>query len=182
MTGYRHDIVDVFPFEIMGKAASTPATPHLFDKDKNAIPLDASKTKIFHQIVAKILWAAIRVCPDLLATLSYLTCQVKAPDEDDMKKLVQMIAYIRDTVTLGMGNANDPRWWVDASFGTRFEMRSQTGATLLFGTGSIYSMLRKQKLITTSSTEAEIVGVHDAILQIIWFRHFIFKFTKYKAH
>ena len=60
-----------------------------------------------------------------------------------------------------------------ASFGTRFEMRSQTGATLSLGIGLIYSMSRKQKLNTTSSTEAEIVGVHDAMSQIIWFRHFI---------
>jgi hypothetical protein len=59
VTGYLHEIVDGFPFEIMGKTASRPAAPHLFDKDKNAIPLDASKMKIFHQIVAKILWAAI---------------------------------------------------------------------------------------------------------------------------
>jgi hypothetical protein len=34
-------------------------------------------------------------------------------------------------------------------------------------------MSKKQKLNTTSSTEAEIVGVHDAMSQIIWFRHFI---------
>jgi hypothetical protein len=59
MTGYLHKIVDEFQFEIMGKTASTPAAPHLFDKDKNTIPLDASKTKIFHQIVAKILWSTI---------------------------------------------------------------------------------------------------------------------------
>lgn len=88
-----------------------------------------------------------------------------------------MIAYIRDTInlplTLGMTNTNEIQWWVDASFGTRFSMRSQTGATLSFGIGSLYSMSRKQKLNTTSSTEAEIVGVHDAMLQIIWFRHFI---------
>jgi hypothetical protein len=159
MTGYLYKIVDEFAFEIMGKTVSTPAAPHLFDKDKNATPLDVSKTKIFHQIDAKILWAAIQVCPDLLTTLSYLTCQVKAPDEDDMKKLVQMIDFICDTVnlplTLGMGNANEARWGVDASFGTRFEMRIQTGATLSFGIGSIYSMLRKQKLNTTSSTEVE---------------------------
>ena len=81
--------------------------------------------------------------------------------EDDMKKLIQMIAYIRDTInlplTLGMTNTNEIRWWVDASFGTRFSMRSQTGATLSFGIGSLYSMSRKQKLNTTSSTEAEIV-------------------------
>jgi hypothetical protein len=177
MTGYLHEIIDEFPFEIMGKVVSTPAAPHLFDKDKDAIPLDTNKARIFHQVVAKTLWAAIRVRPDLLTTLSYLTCQVKAPDEDDMKKLVRMIAYIRDTVnlplTLGMENVNEVRWWVDASFGTRFEMRSQTGATLSLGIGSIYSMSRKQKLNTTSSTEAEIVGVHDAMSQIIWFRHFI---------
>jgi hypothetical protein len=35
------------------------------------------------------------------------------------------------------------------------------------------SMSRKQKLNTTSSTEAEIVGVHVAMSQIIWLRHFI---------
>jgi hypothetical protein len=34
-------------------------------------------------------------------------------------------------------------------------------------------MARKQELNTTSSTEAEIVGVHDAMSQIIWFRYFL---------
>jgi hypothetical protein len=177
MVGYLHEIINEFPFEIMGKIVSTPAAPHLFDKDRGAPPLNPTKAKQFYQVVAKVLWAAIRVRPDLLTTLSYLTCQVKAPDEDDIKKLVRMIAYIRDTVnlplTLGMENLNELRWWVDASFGTRFEMRSQTGATLSLGIGSLYSMSRKQKLNTTSSTEAEIVGVHDAMSQIIWFRHFI---------
>jgi uncharacterized protein YegL len=78
----------------------TPAGPHLFDKDKDGILLDNEKSKIFHQVVAKVLWAAVRVQPDLLTTLSYLTCQVKAPDEDDMKKLERMISYIRDTINL----------------------------------------------------------------------------------
>jgi hypothetical protein len=52
---------------------------------------------------------------------------------------------------------------VDASFATRHQMRSQTGATLSFGRGSLYSMARKQKLN----------GVHDAVPQIIWFRYFL---------
>ena len=127
--------------------------------------------------MAKILWASIRVRPDLLTALSYLTCQVKAPDQDDMKKLTRMITYIRDTIdlplTLGMDESKELRWWVDASFGTRYQLRSQTGATLSFGIGSVYSMARKQKLNTTRSTEAEIVGVHDAMSQVIWFRYFI---------
>jgi hypothetical protein len=88
-----------------------------------------------------------------------------------------MITYIRNTIdlplTIGMTDSEEMRWWVDASFGTRYELRSQTGATLLLGVGSVYSMARKQKLNTTTSTEAEIVGVHDAMSQVTWFRYFV---------
>jgi hypothetical protein len=94
-----------------------------------------------------------------------------------MKKLVRMISYISDTInlplTLGMHGSKKIKWWVGASFATRHQMRSQTGETLSFGRESLYSMDRKQKLNTTSSTEAEIVGVPDAMSQIIWFRYFL---------
>jgi hypothetical protein len=147
----------------------------LFNKDDNTVALNPDGTKIFHQIVAKVLWAATRVRPDLLTTLSYLTCQVKAPDQDDMNKLIRMITYIRNTIelplTIIINNSEEMKWWIDAFFGTRYELRSQIGATLSLGVGSVYSMKRKQN--TTSSTEAEIVGVHDAMSQVIWFRYFI---------
>jgi hypothetical protein len=147
MVGYLHEIVEEFPYEIAGKVA-TPAAPHLFDKDENGIPLSADDSKIFHQVVAKVLWAATRVRPDLLTALSYITCQVKSPDQDDMKKLVRLITYIRDTIdlplTISMDGSNDIQWWVDASFATRHQLRRQTGATLCLGCGSIYSMARKQ--------------------------------------
>jgi hypothetical protein len=176
MMGYMREIIEEFPYELVENVA-TPAAPHLFDKDENGAPLNTSDSKIFHQVVAKVLWAATRVRPDLLTTLSYLTCQVKAPDQDDLKKLIRMISYIKNTIdlplTIGMNDSCKAHWWVDASFGTRYQLRSQTGATFSLGFGSIYSMARKQKLNTTSSTEAELVGVHDAMSQIIWFRHFI---------
>jgi hypothetical protein len=48
--------------------------------------------------VAKILWVAIGARSNLLPTLSYLTCQVKcqvnAPGQDDMKKLIFMLGYV----------------------------------------------------------------------------------------
>jgi hypothetical protein len=82
LVGYLHEIVEEFPHEIGGKA-TTPADLHLFDKDDDAVALISNDAKIFHQVVAKVLWAATRVCPDLLTALSYLTCQVKAPDQDE---------------------------------------------------------------------------------------------------
>jgi len=41
------------------------------------------------------------------------------------------------------------------------------------GRGCVYSMSRKQKLNTRSSTEAELVGVNDAMSMILWTRLFL---------
>jgi hypothetical protein len=94
-----------------------------------------------------------------------------------MKKLIRMLGYMRETINLplvvGMDGSNKIRWWVNASFGTRYGMRSQTGGTMSLGYGSLYSVSRKQKLNTTSSTEAELVGVHEVMSQIVWMRYFM---------
>jgi len=47
-------------------------------------------------------------------------------------------------------------------------MRSHTGCLMMLGTGAVYASSNKQKLITHSSTEAELVGVYDAMPQILW--------------
>ena len=41
------------------------------------------------------------------------------------------------------------------------------------GKGSIYSTSTKQKLVTRSSTEAEVVGAHDIMPQLIWTSNFL---------
>jgi hypothetical protein len=93
MVGYLYEIVEEFPYKIVGKV-TTPTAPHLFDKDDDAVALTSDDAKIIHQTVPKVLWAATQVRPDLLTALSYLTCQVKAPDQDDMKIIVRMIVKI----------------------------------------------------------------------------------------
>ena len=65
------------------------------------------------------------------------------------------------------------KWWVDASFAVHPDMKSHTGATMSLGKGSVVSMSNKQKLNTRSSTEAELVGVDDAMPRIIWTRYFL---------
>ena len=176
MVPYFQDIIDDFPEDI-SKSFSTPAGNHLFDESEQPVLITEHKAKMFHHTVARILWGAMRARPDLLTTLSYLTCKVRAPDEDDFKKLIRLICYIKGTIELPLIMTTDGsrvvKWWVDASFGTRKDMRSQTGAVMSMGTGSLYSTSRKQKLNTTSSTEAELVAVNDVMPQIIWTRQFL---------
>lgn len=41
------------------------------------------------------------------------------------------------------------------------------------GKGSVYSTSTRQKLVTRSSTECEVVGVHDVMPQLLWTGHFL---------
>eukprot|EP00978_Attheya_sp_CCMP212_P030962 scaffold115598_cov36-Attheya_sp.AAC.4 len=52
-------------------------------------------------------------------------------------------------------------------------MIRHTGATVTLGKGSIYNTSTRQKLNTKSSTEAKLVGVSDAMSQILWTRYFM---------
>ena len=68
---------------------------------------------------------------------------------------------------LSMNNHGISEWWVDASFAVHDDMRSRTGSMFSLGKGTIYCASTKQKIVTSSSTEAEIVGVVDDMPKIL---------------
>ena len=62
---------------------------------------------------------------------------------------------------------------MDAAYATHPDMKGQTGATLTMGHGSVYSNSLKQKLVARSSMEAELIGIHDILPQILWTCNFL---------
>jgi hypothetical protein len=67
----------------------------------------------------------------------------------------------------------DIKWWINALFVVHPDMRSHTGGTLSLGKGLVYSMSRKQRINTKSSTEAELVGVDDGMPLVVWTHNFL---------
>ena len=57
-------------------------------------------------------------------------------------------------------------------FAVHRDMRSHTGAVMSLGKGALIAMSTKQKLNTSSSTEAELVGVSDSMPFNIWATYF----------
>jgi hypothetical protein len=53
------------------------------------------------------------------------------------------------------------------------DMKSHTGGAMMLGNGSVYSTSVKQKLVTCSSVEAEVVAVHDVLPQMLWMAYFL---------
>ena len=133
-------------------------------------------TKLFHYHVARLLFTSKRVRPDIQVCVVFLYTQVKSPTKQDYKKLGRVISYLKDTVRLTLvTGANDNRtftWNIDASFIVHPDCKSHTGACLTLGHGSVLSIFLKRKINTKSSTEAELVGVDDAMTFGRWMKHF----------
>ena len=55
------------------------------------------------------------------------------------------------------------KWRVDASYAVHPDMKGHTGGTLSLGS----STSSKQKLVAHSSTESEVIGLHDVLPQAI---------------
>ena len=177
MRDFTESIIAEIPADLATGPCKTPAANHLFIVNPSATKLTTSQADGYHHLVAKMLYLAKRSRPDIQPTVSFLCTRVKSPDVDDWKKLGRCMRYLRDNkdlkLTLQAKTLETIEWWVDASFAVHHDMRSHTGATVSFGKGSVFSISTKQKLNTRSSTEAELVGVNDAMGLIIWSRRFL---------
>jgi hypothetical protein len=65
-------------------------------------------------------------------------------------------------------------WFIDGAFAVHKDMKSHTDLYMTFGLGMMDGSCTKQKMInTTSSTQAEVVAVHDNMPSILWTRYFL---------
>ena len=69
----------------------TPAVDHLPDV----------KAQLFHHLVEKLLYVCRHTRQDIQTAVTFLCTRVKDLDEDDFKKLVKVMQYIR-----GQGNSH----------------------------------------------------------------------------
>ena len=178
MIPYIKEIIELFSkYDDSTSIASTPAAEHIFKVDEESPKLPQKQHTVFHHFVAKCLFATKRSRPDIAVAVAFLTTRVKSPDQDDWKKLVRMIRYLRGTtelsLTLSAGSAVTPKWWVDGSHGVHPTMRGHTGGCLSLGKGMQLSVSTKQKMNSRSSTETEIIAADDLMPSILWTNYFL---------
>jgi hypothetical protein len=175
MDGYVIDLLMDLE-EIMGES-DTPATKNLFRVNENCEKLGEEQKEFFHSTIAKILYLAKRVRPDLLVAISFLVRRVQCPDTDDWNKMVRLVQYIRKTRELGIRLSGEISLsvtaFIDASYAVHWDLKSHTGAVITLGKGPVYAKSGIQRLNTTSSAESELVALSDSTGQIIWTRHFL---------
>jgi hypothetical protein len=171
MRKYIADIIE--EFGVTG-LARTPAGIDLFDIDVNSVALPTDLKDRFHRATAQCLYLATHVRPDILVAVSFLTTRVQAPTQQDLKKLIRLLRYLNHTQDLGLVLGGDSEGnfhlaaYVDASFGVHADGKSHTGMFITLGRGLILAKSVKQKIVTKSSCEAELVGLSDISSLLAW--------------
>jgi hypothetical protein len=156
----------------------TPASELLFETRESA-KLNDADGDYFRSYVAKLLFVCKRVKPEMLAAVSFFSTRAKAPDEDDLGKLKRALGYLLGTrdrgIVLRIGDHMSVGAYIDAAYGVHTASgRSHSGCAIVLGlSGPVHVKSSKQKLVTKSSTEAELVALSDYASQAIWTRNFV---------
>jgi len=119
--------------------------------------------------------------PDILTAVAYCATKCTKPTEEDYKKLLKIVAYLRQTPDFGLtmypkSPDDDDKLhltaYVDAAYMSHDDAGSHTGYTIAIGSkhpkSFFYSKSCKQKLVATSSTHAEIRALYDLTIQLVF--------------
>ena len=176
MRPYLDTVLDDLPKCFKGKAR-TPAAKHLYKTNEQAKKLNDEQAELYHSLTMQLAYVAQRGRPDIRMAVNFLSTRVANPDEDDYRKLGRVLKYLQSTRDLILRLEADADgkalWWADASYATHPDMKGQTGGYMTLGKGAVMTASNKQKLVARSSTECELIGVHDILPSIIWSKNFL---------
>jgi Reverse transcriptase (RNA-dependent DNA polymerase) len=176
MPSYLQSAIDESGLPI-NKAAATPAAASLLHIEAASPLLPIPRARTFHSVVAKLIYAGTCARTDILLALGFLCSRVRAPTEQDERKLFRLLSYLFGTIDLkfhlGADSLDSFTTWVDASFAVHGDMRSHTGGVISFGRGGLICKSKKQSINTKSSTEAELVGASDYLPNTLFVKMFM---------
>ena len=147
MTGYVNELLE--DMNEM-REVSTPYSLDLFEIDSNAELLSLSDKEKFHSTVARVMYLAKRVRPDLLTTCSFLASRVNHPTIQDQKKLNRMIRYLAHTKDLGIRFCHDGssdmqlEMHIDASYASHSDRKGQSAVSIMLGGSPVFVRSIKQ--------------------------------------
>jgi hypothetical protein len=101
---------------------------------------------------------------------------MEAPTQLDLDKLHRVAQYVNGT--RGLGTRLGPtavflQCSIDASFAINAGARSQTGIVIQLGGALLAAYSNRQKLVTLSTAESELVALSSGTQEVVWFRGFL---------
>ena len=120
---YIKESIEDFP-EHVNKTAVSPATRDLFEINTKSLRLDNERDKIFHSIVAKLLFVLHRGRQDVHLPIAFLCTRVSPSTKQDWKKLRRVLEYLNGSLDhtrfVGADDLQKLKTWVHAGYAVPF--------------------------------------------------------------
>jgi hypothetical protein len=176
-TGYLETILEQYESEIPKGPHLTPCNELIFKpKDTGDLLKPVNVTKYMSKLMR--VRYLVRTRPDIELAISVLTTKSRNPTQGDMNRLDTVIRYLASTKTLGLKiRKSDLKIFAyfDAAHAVYENRRSHSGSIFTSGEegNAVHCKSQIQSIVTTSSTEAELVAVYDDLDRLIWLRRVI---------
>ena len=126
----------------------------------------------YRSLVMSLLYVAKRVRPDILFVVSHLSTRQVNPTVKDWKAAIKALKYLHGTSTKGItfrrDSTHEIMTYADAAFNVHPDSKSHSGIIIFLSGGPVHFRSSKQKLVTKSTTEAELVAFDDALDMTMW--------------
>jgi hypothetical protein len=175
---YVLKIATKFNVNVHSKLPKTPLPSDELLSANDDVQADAQRILAYQQRIGSLNFSAAVTRPDIAYAVSRLAHFLKNPTREHLDASNHVISYLYATRGLaieysGRMNAQIFDCASDAAFADDRETRHSSDGYLfqLYG-GAIDWRASKQKTVTTSSTEAELLSLSSAAREIIWWRRF----------
>jgi hypothetical protein len=160
--------------DVMNKMV--PGKKGMFLVDEEAKKLPEVERRFFHRMVAKLLYLSKWARLDILTVISFPCTCVSVATEEDRDKLQYLLGYLSYTrakkLVIKPEGILKVEAHIDAAFASHQDSISHSGIAVFIGGAFVFRASRKQKCITKSPTESELVALTDNVSFVELFAEF----------
>jgi hypothetical protein len=172
--GYLNTLVEQYEDELGNGSFQTPCNEQIFRPNYSEEQIQPINVTKYMSKLMRVRYL-VRTRPDIELALSVLTTKCRNLVKGDMDLLNQVIRYLKHTEQKGLWiRKSDLKLFAffDAAFAVHLNRRSHSGSLFTLGNmgNPIHWKSQVQKLVTTSSSEAELVAIYDDLDMLIWLR------------
>ena len=176
-------------FNLSDASAEIPGTTMeiMFEKNENSKQLNKEEQNAYQQVTGSAMYAAISTRLDIAHAVALSSRFNKEANEIQAKAAKKIIKYLNRTKEIKLkldGKINGKVLsaselpmifaFADSDWaGDKKGLKSTTGYLVKLNNAPIHWISRKQKSVSKSSCEAEIIATGECIQELIWLRNFL---------
>ena len=141
----------------------------------------------YRQAIGALMFLMTGTRPDLAYSVGYLSRVLDKPSAEDIVRVKRVFRYLAGTLHKGIVykpdcNSGELKCYSDADFaGCTAIGRSTSGLVVSHACGAISWLSRRPAIVSTSTTESEIIAATEAAKEIIWLKRLFCDITKLKC-